>query len=307
MYKAFLFPGQGSQYVGMGKDLYDADPLAKALYDLADNKLSFDFKRICFEGPEEDLKQTRVTQPALFVHSVVVAQLLQKKGVRGDTFAGHSLGEYSALVAAGVLDFTAGLDLVALRGQLMQNAGDERPGTMAAILGLNMEQIENVCLFSSIDDEVVVPANINAPGQIVVSGDVAAVERAMEMAREQGAKKVIQLVVSGAFHSPLMEPAANKLAEKLNTTNMRPANMPVYLNVTGKSETQPEKIRERLVQQLTHPVRWEDIMRNMVAKKVSTVIELGPGKVLQGLAKRVERRINTKGVDTWEQVEQFSL
>ncbi len=307
MHTAFLFPGQGSQYVGMGKDLYDADPMAKALYDLADSKLPFDFKAICFEGPEEELKQTRVTQPALFVHSVVIAQLLQRKGIRGDTFAGHSLGEYSALAAAGVLDFTTGLDLVALRGQLMQNAGDDRPGTMAAILGMSLEQVENVCLFSSIDDDVVVPANMNAPEQIVVSGDVIAVERAMEMAKEQGAKRVIQLVVSGAFHSPLMEPAARKLGEKLQQSNIKPANMPVYLNVTGDAETQPEEIRKRLVQQLTNPVQWEKIMRNMFSKQVTRIVEIGAGKVLQGLAKRVERRIEAHGVDTWEQLESFSL
>ncbi len=297
MNSAFLFPGQASQYVGMGHSLYESEPIAKTFFDRANLSLPFDLTEVCFEGPEEDLKQTRITQPAIFVHSVAMAMVLISKGITPSAVAGHSLGEYSGLVAAGTMPFDDALSLVALRGELMQNAGDERPGTMAAVIGLDTEKIEELCGAASTDTEVVVPANFNAPGQIVISGDVEAVNRGMELAKEAGAKMVVPLVVSGAFHSPLMAPAAEKLAEKLESISFRPPNVPVYLNVTGESSRNDYEIREKLVQQLTHPVRWEESIRNMMKSGISEFSEIGPGKVLRGLVKRVDRKSKLYGFD----------
>ncbi len=307
MNTAFLFPGQASQYVGMGKDLYESDSLAKTFYDRADRALPFDLLKVCFEGPEEELKQTMITQPAIFVHSIIVAELLKKKGARFQVAAGHSLGEYTALVAAGVMDFDEALDVVALRGSLMQNAGNERPGTMAAVIGFDEEKIREVCEKASTENEVVVPANFNGPGQIVISGDVPAVKRAMDIAKDAGAKTVIQLVVSGAFHSPLMVPAAEKLAERLNNIFMRPPNVPVYMNVTGEATHNQDIIRMRLVDQLTHPVKWEQSIRNMITNNVSKVVEVGPGKVLRGLVKRISRDVQLDGVDKISDIEKFEV
>lgn len=305
MKTAFLFPGQASQYVGMGKDLYEKYPIARAFFDRADNALPFDLKTICFEGPSEELTQTRITQPAIFVHSVVVAQVISPRGLDMEAAAGHSLGEFSAMVATGAMAFDDALGLVALRGELMQNAGDERPGTMAAIIGLTSEQVVEICEQHSANGQVVVPANFNAPGQIAISGDVDAVLAAMDSAKEAGAKRAIQLNVSGAFHSPLMEPAAEKLAERVNEITMRPPNVPIYQNVTAKPTTDPEEIRKRMIEQLTNPVRWVETIENMVADNVDRFVEVGPGKVLRGLSKRIAKQAEMVGAGTVEDVESY--
>ena len=305
MRTAYIFPGQASQYVGMGKDLYETEAMAKTLFDRADDVLPFSLTQICFEGPSEELTQTRVTQPAIFVHSVVTSLLLSPRGLDIYAAAGHSLGEYSALVATGALQFDDALSLVALRGELMQNAGDERPGTMAAIMGLQIETVEEICQSASSDSEVVVAANINAPGQIAISGDVPAVLRAMELAKEAGAKRALQLNVSGAFHSPLMAPAAEKLAEKLEQTPFRPPNVPIYLNVTGKPTTDPDVIKARLIDQLTHPVRWVASIEAIVKDGIEQFLEVGPGNVLQGLVRRIAKGIPISGVGTVEDLRAY--
>ncbi|MCB9087728.1 MAG: ACP S-malonyltransferase [Calditrichae bacterium] len=294
---AFLFPGQGSQYVGMGQDLYGADPAVRDLFDEAETLLEFPLKQICFEGPEEVLKQTRYTQPAIFVHSLAIDLLLRRQGIAPDAAAGHSLGEYSALVSAGAIAFADGVRLVKIRGELMQRAGDLRPGTMAAILGLSPEQIESVCAAAA-GEETVQPANFNCPGQIVISGSVPAVHRAMELAKESGAKIVKELVVSGAFHSPLMGEALHGLKEALATVDVRPAAVPVYSNVKAQPVTSPEEIRALLQQQLMAPVRWEEILRNMIAAGHDDFYEVGPGRVLQGLLKRTDRQAACRAVGT---------
>lgn len=305
MDRAYIFPGQASQFVGMGRDLYENEPIAKAFYDRAASKLEFDLLKVCFEGPEEELKQTRITQPAIFVHSVATSQVISPRGLGMVSCAGHSLGEYSALVACGALSFDDALDLVTLRGQLMQNAGDERPGTMAAIIGLEAEQVIELCEEASTEDSVVVAANLNAPGQIAISGDVAAVERAMTLAKEKGAKRALPLNVSGAFHSPLMAPAADKLAEKLRDISIRPPSVPIYQNVSAKSTTDPDEIRQGLIDQLTMPVRWIETIRNMQEDGEVHYVEVGPGAVLQGLMKRISPGSKASGVGTAEQVAQY--
>ena len=260
---AFLFPGQGSQYVGMGQDLHDAFPEAREIFDQADGVLGLSLKALMFgEGSseadaEDALKQTDVTQPALFVHSMAAMAVLRRQGAAPDMSAGHSLGEYSALAAADAISFEDGLRIVRRRGELMAGAGDERPGTMAAVLGMEDDDVANLCLEASESpDSVVEPANYNAPGQVVISGDVAAIERAEELAKERGAKRVLRLPVSGAFHSPLMEYARDGLAGALVELDIRPPSCPVYLNVTAEPTTDPEEIRKRLLEQLMAPVRW---------------------------------------------------
>jgi len=251
------------------------------------------------------LTQTRVTQPAIFVHSVIISQLLSPRGLRMAATAGHSLGEYSALVASGAIGFDQALQLVALRGELMQNAGDERPGTMAAILGMDPDAVDGLCGEASSNGEVVVAANLNAPGQIAVSGDVAAVERAIELAKARGARRAMKLNVSGAFHSPLMAPAAAKLAEKVRAATIRPPSVPVYQNVSALPTKDPGEIREGLIAQLTRPVRWIETIRNMSADGVGTYIEVGPGSVLQGLVKRILPEVKGMSVGNREQVSAY--
>jgi [acyl-carrier-protein] S-malonyltransferase len=281
----------------MGKDLYEAFPEVRELYDLANSHLEFDLLTVSFEGPEEKLKQTEITQPAIFVHSMAVVRMLEKKGIRPGIVAGHSLGEYSALVAAGVLDFETGLRLVAIRGRLMQHAGETYPGTMAAIIGLGAEKVEEICRQAS-ESGVVVPANFNSPEQIVISGSVEGVRRGMELAREAGAKRVVELVVSGAFHSPLMEPALAELKQALETAEFKAPSCPVVCNATAAETTDPEELRQNLVKQLLSPVLWVRSIQRMAELGFQEFYETGPGKVLCGLVRRIDRSLRCIPVGT---------
>jgi [acyl-carrier-protein] S-malonyltransferase len=291
---AFVFPGQGSQYVGMGKDLYEGNTQAKALFSKADEILGFSLSKICFDGPEEELRQTKNTQPAIFLHSVVLFNLMKNR--KFEMAAGHSLGEYSALVAAGALTFEDGLKLVRLRGELMQQAGVEQSGTMAAIVGLDPKTVNGICTEAS-PAGIVQAANFNSPGQIVVSGSVTGVRKAMELAKTRGAKIVKELPVSGAFHSPLMKSAQTGLKAALDRTEIRDAAVPVYANVTARPERHADEIRSLLYRQLTSPVRWEESVASMVADGATTFTEIGPGKVLQGLVKRIKGNVETCGFE----------
>lgn len=292
MKKAYIFPGQGAQFSGMGKDLYIQSEQAKTLFHQADEILGFKLSQIMFEGSAEDLKQTSVTQPAVFCHSVILAQVLN---IAPDMVAGHSLGEFSALVVNKTLSFEDGLKLVSLRAKAMQYACDLEPSTMAAILGLPDEKVEEIC--KSITDAVVVPANYNSPGQLVISGSVQGVQKAMELCKNAGAKRAIQLPVNGAFHSPLMEPARVQLAEAIEKTKFNTPICPVYQNVSAKAETNPNTIKENLLIQLTAPVRWTQCVQAMVADGATEFIEIGPGKVLQGLVKSIAPDIARSGFE----------
>ena len=285
--KAYVFPGQGEQFVGMGRDLFDASSKAKDMFHKANRILDFKITDLMFDGTEEDLRQTKVTQPAIFLHSVILASIMDD--FQPNMVAGHSLGEFSALVANKVLSFEDGLKLVAKRANAMQKACELQPGTMAAVIGMEDSLVESVC--DSIHDTVVVPANYNSPGQIVISGSIEGVEKATEKLKEAGAKRVLPLKVGGAFHSPLMEPARVELAEAINSTKFNYGICPVYQNVTGQSVTDPEIIKKNLIAQLTSPVCWTQTMLNMIANGVNTVVEVGPGTVLQGLFKKVDRNL----------------
>lgn len=287
--KAYVFPGQGAQFTGMGKDLYDNSDLAKAMFAKANEILGFDIQKIMFEGTEEELKQTKVTQPAIFLHSTILAACLGDS-FQPDMVAGHSLGEFSALVANKTLSFEDGLRLVSQRALAMQEACEVEPSTMAAILGLEDDVVEKIC--SEIDG-VVVPANYNCPGQLVISGSFPAVEAACTKLSEAGAKRAMILQVGGAFHSPLMEPAREKLAAAIEATQFSNPTCPVYQNVNAKAVSDPEEIKKNLVLQLTGPVKWTQIMNNMLGDGCTEVIEVGPGKVLQGLFKKVNRELPT--------------
>lgn len=287
--KAYVFPGQGAQFTGMGKDLYEQSELARNLFAKANDILGFDIQQIMFEGSEEALKQTNVTQPAIFLHSTILAACLGES-FKPDMVAGHSLGEFSALVANKTLSFEDGLRLVAQRAAAMQKACELEPSTMAAILGLEDEVVERICAET---DGVVVAANYNCPGQLVISGSISAVEAACAALTEAGAKRALVLQVGGAFHSPLMEPAREELAAAIEATHFATPSCPVYQNVNAKAVIDPAQIKANLVTQLTGAVRWTQIMQNMLADGCTEVIEVGPGKVLQGLFKKVDREIPT--------------
>ncbi len=300
--KAFLFPGQGSQFVGMAADLFENSVEAKEMIKTAEDAIGVQLSHIMFNGPIDALKQTDVTQPAIFVHSVVLSSIIRT--IEPDMVAGHSLGEYSALVAAKAIQFFDAVKLVRFRGEAMLQAGIDNPGTMAAVLGLDPEKLEKVCS-DAIDSGVVQCANFNSPGQIVISGSVDGVKAAMEKAKSEGAKLVKELVVSGAFHSPLMQNAKEKLELKLDDTNIYDAKIPVYANYSAKPVQKVEDIREALFQQVTSPVRWEETIRNMIEAGAEEFVEIGPGKVLQGLVKRIDPNVKVWGIEKFEDVEPY--
>jgi len=285
--KAFGFPGQGAQFVGMGKDLYDHSSLAKEMFEKANTILGFKITDLMFAGTEEDLRQTKVTQPAIFLHSVILAKISGNK-FKPDMVAGHSLGEFSALTVVGTLSFEDGLTLVFKRAMAMQKACEAVPSTMAAIIGIDDKTVEDICKEIN---EIVVPANYNSPGQLVISGTIEGVELACEKIKAAGAKRALPLKVGGAFHSPLMETARIELANAIENTKFNKPSVPVYQNVDAKPHTNPEEIKENLVKQLTSPVRWTQIMLNMLADGATEFIEVGPGTVLQGLIKKVAPEI----------------
>ena len=289
--KAFVFPGQGAQFVGMGKDLYDNNEEARAMFEKANEILGFRITDLMFEGTPEDLRQTKVTQPAIFLHSVILAKALGDE-FKPDMVAGHSLGEFSALVAAGALNFEDGLRLVSARAQAMQKACEINPSTMAAIIALPDEKVEEVC--AGIEG-VVVCANYNCPGQLVISGEEAAIDKACEVLKAAGAKRAMKLPVGGGFHSPCMEPDRAELAEAIERTNFTTPSCPVYQNVDALPHTDPAEIKELLISQLTAPVRWTQTVRNMVADGATEFVELGPGKVLQGLVSKISRDVTVAG------------
>lgn len=293
--KAFVFPGQGAQFVGMGKDLYETNALAKKYFDRADEILGFKITEIMFNGTDEQLKETKVTQPAVFLHSVIQALCL------GGSFnpamvAGHSLGEFSALVASGALDFEDGLRLVASRANAMQKACEINSGTMAAIIGLPDEKVEEICASVSSEGDIVVAANYNCPGQLVISGNVNAVNGACEKLKEAGAKRALPLKVSGAFHSPLMQPAKDELQAAIEKTTFKTPKCPVYQNVDAKPHTDAEEIKLNLIAQLTSPVRWTASVQTMIHDGADDFTECGPGKALQGMIGRIDKNVNAHGI-----------
>ncbi len=300
--RALLFPGQGAQYIGMAKNLFDNSVEAKEMILTADVALGVSLSHIMFNGPEDELKQTKFTQPAIFVHSVVLASLLRT--LEFDGAAGHSLGEYSALVACGAIQYYDALKLVSFRGSAMQQAGIDNPGTMAAVLGLASEKIAEACEEAQ-SVGIVQPANFNCAGQVVISGSLAGVRKAMEICKAKGAKIVKELVVSGAFHSPLMQSAQDKLEAELNEANFFDAKKPVYANVTASPVTKSEEIKKLLFRQVTAPVLWEQTIQNMYQDGYNEFVEVGPGKVLQGLVKKIVPQANCFGIDTFEDIDRY--
>ena len=303
---AFLFPGQAAQFVGMGHDLYDAFPVARKVFDLADEILGNGLKSFCFNGPEESLKQTAITQPAIFTHSVAALEILTEKGFRPDFVAGHSVGELAALVAAGVISLEDGLRVVGVRGHAMQTACKQRTGTMAAILGLDDGEVHTLCEAVRTTG-LVTPANFNCPGQVVISGEQAAVRRAMEAAKAGGARRAVELPVSGAFHSDLMQTAVEALANILEGIPFLPAKIPVIPNVTAEPTGDPGLLKRLLIEQVISPVRWSASMVRLVSEGLSRALEVGPGNTLQGLMRRIDRKISTSGSGTRSEIEGLAL
>lgn len=293
--KAFVFPGQGAQFVGMGKDLYESSALAKELFEKANDILGYRITDIMFSGTDDELKQTKVTQPAVFLHSVISA-LCMGEEFKPDMTAGHSLGEFSALVAAGALSFEDGLKLVYARAMAMQKACELQPSTMAAIIALPDEKVEEICAQVSAEGQVCVAANFNCPGQIVISGSIEGINKACELMKAAGAKRALPLKVGGAFHSPLMDPAKVELEAAINATNFNTPKCPVYQNVDAKPYTDPQGIKKNLVAQLTASVRWTQTVQNMIADGADEFIECGPGAVLQGLIKKINKEANAHGI-----------
>lgn len=288
---AYVFPGQGAQFVGMGKDLYDSSAVAKEMFEKANDILGFRITDLMFAGTDEDLRQTKVTQPAVFLHSVILAKVL---GVNPDMTAGHSLGEFSALVAAGALSFEDGLSLVSKRAMAMQKACELQPSTMAAVLGLADDVVEDIC---STIEGIVVPANYNCPGQLVISGSIEAIDEAVAKMEEAGAKRAIKLAVGGAFHSPLMEPARQELAAAIEAAPFSKPVCPIYQNVSTIAETNPDTIKANLVKQLTSPVKWTQCVRSMIKDGATSFTEVGPGSVLQGLVKKIAKADSVEGLE----------
>jgi len=300
--KAFIFPGQGSQYVGMAKDLYDKSVEAKEMIKTADDLLGINLSFIMFNGPEDELKQTQYTQPAIFLHSVILASIIRT--INADAAAGHSLGEYSAYVSSGAIQFHEAIKLVRARGISMHEAGIENKGTMAAVIGLEPERVESLCTEAS-SAGIVQCANFNSPGQIVISGSVEGVRKAMELCKASGAKLVKELVVSAAFHSPLMNSSKEKFNSALESTNFYDSKFPVYTNVTAKPVNGISEIRTKLYEQITAPVRWDETIRNMIDDGIEEFYEIGPGNVLQGLLKRINPDAKRIGIDKFEDVEKY--
>ncbi|HVO75623.1 MAG TPA: ACP S-malonyltransferase [Ignavibacteriaceae bacterium] len=298
----FLFPGQGSQYIGMSKDIYENSAEGKAIIASADDILGINLSYIMFSGPEDKLKQTEFTQPAIFVHSIVILNLIRT--LNPSAAAGHSLGEYSALVSAGAIEFYDAVKLVRVRGKAMQQAGLDNPGTMAAVLGLGAEKVKECCANASAAG-IVQCANFNSPGQIVISGSAAGVKKAMDLCKAAGAKLVKELVVSGAFHSLLMESARNELKKALDETPIYNARFPVYANVSAKPVSEKDEIKNQLCRQLTSPVLWEETIINMINDGIDEFIEIGPGKVLQGLVKRINPDVKSFGIDKFSELEKY--
>ena len=306
MSTAFVFPGQGSQKVSMGHDLFTSSKVGKKYFDLANEIMDTDIQSIIFNGPEEKLKETQYTQPAIYIVSVILGHILLEEGQQPDMVAGHSLGEYSACTIAGSLTFETGLSLVKLRAESMQDAGTTNPGTMAAIIGMADEDVISMCNTISSDESVVVAANFNYPGQVVISGNINAVHEIMEKAPDLGAKMAKELNVSGAFHSPLMEPAKKRLSAALDNIEINTATMPVYANVTAEPVIEADEIRSNLKNQLDCPVKWHETIDNMKTAGATEMVEVGPGRVLQGLTRRIDKKLTSKGVETLEQIKEIA-
>jgi [acyl-carrier-protein] S-malonyltransferase len=301
MSTAFLFPGQASQYVGMGKDLYDASPVAKRVFDLADSVLDFRIKSFCFCGPEESLRQTAITQPAVLTHSIAALEMLRAKGIQPDIVAGHSVGELAALVCSGALELEDGLRLVSVRAQAMSAAGKTRSGTMAAIIGLDEDAVWKICEEAN-SAGLVRPANFNCPSQTVISGEERGVRRAIEVAKEHGAKRALELPVSGAFHSDLMKPAVDALRSALESITFATPTIPVVPNVTAEPTTDPRTLKDLLVEQVVSPVRWTETIQAIRKTGVDKAYEVGPGSTLKGLVRRIDRDLTVKSAGTIEEL-----